>query len=107
EVDEWTGQDPTVRLQTWLVAEGHLDEETIEQVKAQAEEQAAALRDRMNAEPVVEPLSLFEHVYAEPTPQLLEQRAMVAAELAGQAASADDAQTAGSADTNAMEESTR
>src|SRR5690606_25354554 len=61
EVDGWTGQDPLVRLQTWLVAEGHLDEEQIEQVRAEAEEQAASLRDRMNLEPVVEPLPLFAH----------------------------------------------
>lgn len=113
EVDEWVGQDPIVRLQTWLVAEGHLDEEQIEAVRAEAEEQAAELRERMNAEPVVEPLSLFEHVYAEPTPQLLEQQAMVEAELAGQAASADGpggADSTGSTDTSgqdATEESTR
>ena len=29
EVDEWVGQDPLVRLQAWLVAEGHLDEARI------------------------------------------------------------------------------
>ena len=36
----------------------------------------------MNAEPAVDPLDLFDHVYAEPTPQLREQRAQVGAELA-------------------------
>ena len=32
------------------------------------------LRDRMNADPALDPLELFAHVYAEPTPQLREQR---------------------------------
>lgn len=81
EVDEWVGQDPLVRLQAWLVAEGHLDEARIEQVRGEAEALAADLRTRMNAEPEVDPLSLFEHVYAEPTPQLREQAEMVRAEL--------------------------
>lgn len=81
EVDGWTGQDPIVRLQTYLVEQGHLDEARIEQVRAEAEELAADLRTRMNAESVVEPLSLFDHVYAEPTPQLVEQREMVRREI--------------------------
>jgi pyruvate dehydrogenase E1 component alpha subunit len=34
----------------------------------------------MNAEPQVDPMELFEHVYAVPTPQLREQAAMLAAE---------------------------
>ncbi|GAA5164099.1 thiamine pyrophosphate-dependent enzyme [Ornithinimicrobium tianjinense] len=82
EVEEWAGQDPIVRLQAYLVGRGALDEARIEEVKAEAEALAADLRTRMNAEPVVDPLSLFEHVYAEPTPQLLEQAAMVRAEEA-------------------------
>jgi pyruvate dehydrogenase E1 component alpha subunit len=36
----------------------------------------------MNAEPAVDPLALFDHVFAKPTPQLLEQREQVRAELA-------------------------
>lgn len=81
EVDEWTGQDPIVRLQAYLTAQGHLDEARVAQVREEAESLAADLRVRMNAEPTVEPLSLFDHVYAEPTPQLVEQREMVRTEI--------------------------
>ncbi|MFX0539160.1 pyruvate dehydrogenase (acetyl-transferring) E1 component subunit alpha [Ornithinimicrobium sp. Y1847] len=88
EVDEWTGQDPIVRLQAYLVARGALDDARIEEVKAEAEALAADLRTRMNADPVVDPMSLFEHVYAEPTPQLREQRDLVLAELAATASAA-------------------
>ncbi|WP_299450380.1 pyruvate dehydrogenase (acetyl-transferring) E1 component subunit alpha [uncultured Serinicoccus sp.] len=81
EVDEWTGQDPIVRLQAYLVQEGHLDDARIQEVRDEADALAADLRTRMNAEPTVEPLELFDHVYARPTPQLLEQREMVRSEL--------------------------
>lgn len=82
EVDEWTGRDPIARLQAYLSGLGVLTEQMVDQTKQEAESFAADLRDRMNAEPVVEPMSLFEHVFTEPTPQLAEQAAMVRAELA-------------------------
>ncbi|AXH96437.1 thiamine pyrophosphate-dependent dehydrogenase E1 component subunit alpha [Ornithinimicrobium avium] len=85
EVDDWTGQDPVVRLQAYLVARGALDEARIEEVREQAEAFAADVRTRMHAEPKVDPMALFEHVYAEPTPQLREQAEMVRAEIAGSA----------------------
>ncbi|MFK5646085.1 pyruvate dehydrogenase (acetyl-transferring) E1 component subunit alpha [Ornithinimicrobium sp. LYQ121] len=80
EVDAWTGRDPIVRLQAYLVGQGALDEARIEEVRAEADELAGDLRTRMNAEPKVDPMELFEHVYAVPTPQLREQAAMLAAE---------------------------
>ena len=54
---------------------------------------AADLRTRMNAYPEVDPMNLFEHVYAEPTPQLREQREMVRAEIAGAAHAAHGSAT--------------
>jgi pyruvate dehydrogenase E1 component alpha subunit len=87
EVEAWLARDPIARLETYLRGAGLLDDDTVEAVRAEAEAYAADLRDRMNAEPVVDPLSLFDHVYARPTPQLLEQREQVRAELA---AAADD-----------------
>jgi pyruvate dehydrogenase E1 component alpha subunit len=38
----------------------------------------------MNQDPVLDPMDLFADVYAEPTPQLREQREQLAAELAAE-----------------------
>ncbi|GAA3054618.1 hypothetical protein GCM10020000_40960 [Streptomyces olivoverticillatus] len=43
---------------------------------------AADLRERMNQDPVLDPMELFTHVYAEQTAQLREQAAQLRAELA-------------------------
>ncbi|SOC56735.1 thiamine pyrophosphate-dependent dehydrogenase E1 component subunit alpha [Ornithinimicrobium cerasi] len=94
EVDGWTGQDPVVRLQAYLVGQGVLDDTRVEEVRVEAEDLAADLRTRMNAEPVVDPMELFEHVYAEPTPQLREQAEMVRQEIAATASTAGASGTA-------------
>jgi pyruvate dehydrogenase E1 component alpha subunit len=82
EVDSWLGRDPISRLEAYLRDAGLLDDAAMAAIQAEAEKYAADLRDRMHAEPVVDPLELFAHVYAEPTPQLAEQREQVRAELA-------------------------
>ncbi|MET8255265.1 pyruvate dehydrogenase (acetyl-transferring) E1 component subunit alpha [Micromonospora sp. NPDC005197] len=82
EVDAWRDRDPLARLQAYLRARGVLDDAAVAEVAEQAEAYAADLRTRMNTQPTVDPLSLFDHVYAEPTPQLVEQREQVRAELA-------------------------
>jgi 2-oxoisovalerate dehydrogenase E1 component alpha subunit len=84
EVDAWVGRDPVARLEAYLRDAGALDDETVESVRAEAESFAADLRTRMNADIEVDPLSLFEHVFATPTPQLVEQREQVRAELAAE-----------------------
>ncbi|MEV1333213.1 pyruvate dehydrogenase (acetyl-transferring) E1 component subunit alpha [Micromonospora costi] len=84
EVDAWRDRDPVSRLETYLRARGELDDAAVAAVADEAEAYAAALRERMNAQPTVDPLSLFDHVYAEPTPQLVEQREQVRAELAAE-----------------------
>jgi pyruvate dehydrogenase E1 component alpha subunit len=84
EVEAWLGRDPIARLEAYLRGTGVLDDAAVEAVRAEAEAFAADLRTRMNAEPTSDPLSLFDHVYAQPTPQLLEQREQVRAELAAE-----------------------
>lgn len=93
EVEGWTAKDPITRLQTYLVSRGALDEARIDEVRAEAEALAADVRSRLSTEATVDPMSLFEHVYAEPTTQLLEQREMVRAEIAGTAHAAHGAAT--------------
>ncbi|MET7689897.1 pyruvate dehydrogenase (acetyl-transferring) E1 component subunit alpha [Streptomyces sp. NPDC005483] len=82
EVERWLAADPLSRLEAYLRARGTLTEEDVAEAAEQAELRAAELRAGMNAESAHDPLELFEHVYAEPTPQLREQRALLAAELA-------------------------
>jgi pyruvate dehydrogenase E1 component alpha subunit len=82
EVNAWVGRDPVARLEAYLRGRGALDDATIDQIGAEAEAAAAHLRARMGEEPTVDPLSLFDHVFATPTTQLGEQRDQVSAELA-------------------------
>jgi pyruvate dehydrogenase E1 component alpha subunit len=82
EVERWRAADPLNRLETYLRSLGALTDEDVEAVHEEGEALAADLRARMNAETVPDPLELFDHVYAEPTPQLREQRAQLVAELA-------------------------
>jgi len=81
EVDDWTRRDPIARLEAWLRSEDLIDTAFVASVAQEAEAFAADIRERMSVEPVIDPMSLFDNVFARPTPQLLEQRAMVRAEL--------------------------
>jgi pyruvate dehydrogenase E1 component alpha subunit len=82
EVTGWRDKDPLTRLETYLTKAGLLTDEITAAVNEEAEAMAADLRTRMNEEPKVDPLELFEHVYASPTASLLAQRDALAAELA-------------------------
>jgi pyruvate dehydrogenase E1 component alpha subunit len=87
EVDDWVRRDPIARLETWLRHAGLIDEAFVAAVAQKAEVFAADLRERMSVDLPVDPMSLFDNVFATPTPQLLEQRAMVQAELEAEEAS--------------------
>jgi pyruvate dehydrogenase E1 component alpha subunit len=88
EVTAWLARDPIARLEAYLRAAGQLDDAAARQLQAEAEQFAAGLRDRMNADVPVEVAELFAHVYTEPTAALIEQRDDLLAELrdAGDAA---------------------
>ncbi len=79
EVAKWREADPVKRLETYLG--DALTEKEIEQFRTDAEDFAQTVRDTLNAEPELDPLSLFDHVYAEPTRHLKAQRAALKAEL--------------------------
>jgi 2-oxoisovalerate dehydrogenase E1 component alpha subunit len=87
EVADWLRRDPIARLEAWLRHEGLIDDAFVETVAAKAEAFAADLRMRMSVDQAVDPMSLFDNVFATPTPQLLEERAMVQAELEAEEAS--------------------
>ncbi|MGY3681277.1 TPP-dependent pyruvate/acetoin dehydrogenase alpha subunit [Streptomyces sp. TE33382] len=81
DVEVWRAHDPVTLLERELTGRGLLDEGGIEEAREAAERMAAALRDRMNADPELDPMDLFTHVYAERTGQLREQAAGLRAEL--------------------------
>jgi pyruvate dehydrogenase E1 component alpha subunit len=82
DVAVWKGRDPIERLERYLVSEDALSDADREAIAAEAEELAAATRDAMNIDAVVDPLELFDHLYNTPRAALAEQRAFLAAELA-------------------------
>nr|WP_207782041.1 thiamine pyrophosphate-dependent dehydrogenase E1 component subunit alpha [Phytoactinopolyspora limicola] len=87
EVAEWVERDPLRRLERYLRAAGELSDADVQAAEHAAEELVTWMRPRMNVDPVVDPAAMFEHVYAEPTAQLIDQRDMVVAEadlLAGE-----------------------
>ncbi|WP_328582766.1 pyruvate dehydrogenase (acetyl-transferring) E1 component subunit alpha [Streptomyces sp. NBC_00370] len=81
EVAAWRAHDPVRLLERELRERGVLDDEGAGKAAQAADEMAAGLRERMNADPVLDPMDLFAHVYAEQTSQLREQAEMLRAEL--------------------------
>jgi 2-oxoisovalerate dehydrogenase E1 component alpha subunit len=85
EVEAWRHRDPVTLMEAQLRELGLLHDEDVRAAAEAAEAMAADLRARMNEDPVLDPMDLFAHVYAEPTPQLREQAAMLRAELDAEA----------------------
>ncbi|GAA4061500.1 pyruvate dehydrogenase (acetyl-transferring) E1 component subunit alpha [Actinomadura miaoliensis] len=81
EAERWRRRDPVARLEAYLRRRGHLADEDVTAINAEAEEFAARVRAELNADPRLAPLGLFDHVYGTPTPQLAEQREVLEAEL--------------------------
>ena len=87
EVAEWLAKDPVTRMRTYLTDRGLLDSAGEERIRSLAEEVAAQLRDGLSEDVPVDPQELFRHVFSDPTPQLKEQSALLADELARDASS--------------------
>nr|EIF91132.1 pyruvate dehydrogenase (acetyl-transferring) E1 component, alpha subunit [Streptomyces tsukubensis NRRL18488] len=81
DVEAWREHDPILLLERELTARGLLDDGHRRTVAEGAEAMAARLRERMNADPVLDPMDLFAEVYAERTGQLREQADLLRAEL--------------------------
>ncbi|MET7573565.1 pyruvate dehydrogenase (acetyl-transferring) E1 component subunit alpha [Streptomyces sp. NPDC005492] len=84
EVETWRAHDPIALLEHELTERGLIDDDGIRAARDAADTVAAELRAHMNQDPVLDPMDLFADVYAEPTPQLREQREQLAAELAAE-----------------------
>lgn len=94
EVDPWREHDPVLLLERELRDRELLDDATARDVAKGAEDMAADIRNRMNADPELRPMDLFEDVYVEKTAQLRAQAAQLRAELDAEA-DAERADTAG------------
>ncbi|MFK0282146.1 pyruvate dehydrogenase (acetyl-transferring) E1 component subunit alpha [Streptomyces sp. NPDC090499] len=81
EAEAWRDHDPILLLERELTDRGLLDEDFAGRTREDAETMAADLRERMNRDPGLDPMHLFDQVYAETTTQLREQRALLRAEL--------------------------
>jgi pyruvate dehydrogenase E1 component alpha subunit len=82
ETSGWLEHDPIDRLEKYLTRAGVLTEAVAADILAESEALAQATRDAMNEVPDIDPLELFDHVYANQRPALLEQREFLANELA-------------------------
>lgn len=88
EVTEWLARDPLARMRTYLTDRGLLDEALAARIAEKAEDIAARLRTGLGEDSDVDGQDLFRYVFSVPTPQLKEQSAMLADELARDAAAA-------------------
>jgi pyruvate dehydrogenase E1 component alpha subunit len=82
ELELWAQLDPLSRFGRMLEREGLLTDEVRHATEARASALSASLRDGIVDAPDLDPDELFAHVFAEPTPALLEQREELRAELA-------------------------
>jgi len=81
QLEEARQRDPIAKLKAQLLAAGALDEATDQRLWEEARAAIAAAVRQAEATPPVEPLSLFEDVFARPTPRLEEERGEAGAQL--------------------------
>jgi pyruvate dehydrogenase E1 component alpha subunit len=83
ELAEWRARDPIARFETFLVAEGLLDDDFRARIDEESATLAARMREEIYDAPHGDPLELFDHVYVDPPARLADQRAQLRAELDG------------------------
>ncbi|WP_255170440.1 pyruvate dehydrogenase (acetyl-transferring) E1 component subunit alpha [Natrononativus amylolyticus] len=75
DLPEWRTADPLERYETYLREQGLLDDELAETIEAEADDELAEAVDTAEEAPAPERDEIFDHVYAERTPRLEEQKA--------------------------------
>ena len=74
DVESWKLKDPIARLEVYLRRNGLVDDGLVENVKAEADELGAHLREGCKAMPDPRAMDMFDHVYAEVPEELVAQR---------------------------------
>ena len=82
EEEAWKLKDPIERVKAYLVRNDMADAGFFDKVDDEAKQTARELREACLAMPDPEPLSMFDHVYAEPHPLMTEEQEQFAAYLA-------------------------
>lgn len=83
ELETWARRDPLIRLEKHLRGIGALDDDRHGRILADGDQLAMDMRAACLAMETPPPLSLFDHVYAEPHRELARQRDAYAAYLSG------------------------
>jgi 2-oxoisovalerate dehydrogenase E1 component alpha subunit len=81
ELEHWKLKDPIERVKAYMVRNNLADQPFLDDVEAESERLADRLRAECRALSDPAPTSIFEHVYTEPTPELLAQRDEMSAYL--------------------------
>ena len=81
DLEHWKLKDPIERVKAYLTRSGGADHDFVESVESEAEELAEHLRTYCRELPDPAPTSIFDNVYVEPTPTLLQQRDELSAYL--------------------------
>jgi pyruvate dehydrogenase E1 component alpha subunit len=82
DVEHWKLKDPIQRVKVYLTRNGLADQDFFDQIDDEAEQLGGHLREGCKALPEPDPLSVFDQVYVEQTPELAAQRDGFAAYLA-------------------------
>lgn len=81
DLEHWKLKDPIARVKVYLSRNGIADQDFFDAVEAEAEQLGHHLREGCKALPEPDPLSVFDHVYVEQTPELAAQKQAYAAYL--------------------------
>ncbi|MCZ4498693.1 MAG: hypothetical protein JWQ74_1246 [Marmoricola sp.] len=79
ELERWKLKDPIARVQAYLTRSGLAEQKWFDALADEADELGHRLREQCKALPDPDPLSIFDQVYVEQTPELAEQRDTFAA----------------------------
>ncbi len=81
EVEEWKGRDPLMRVQRYLQDRGQWTAAWEQQLLDECSAEVERAMDEAAAVPLPAPQDMFRYMYAEMTPQLIEQEAALLAAL--------------------------